>query len=405
MRRLPFTSYPGSKLYFTEADLSSQQSYRIGWYELSVGLKLWLLMADRVILSTGHMLRSPLTFQWLEHEKTAIAELAEKQVIIPSLSNQYSCCKDFAQDQVADSPAAPEAEEFRLCAMDRGRFLDDLFPAAITWSPTDESQWFRKMMHSHLTDRFSPLRTRLIGVSDRSLAALAEAVAGCGDFRRGTLRALVQQHCPRRAKMILRYGDCFYYLSGARTKDAWPLLHSNAAVLLQDQVAYSAKIAQVAAEPSRVWRAVMDEWSLPPSALASLPVKEVAGLREDSIGKKARRTFAGLMDSARRLGEVSEPAQTAESAMQSLMALLSEEMGKQRTKHARWRAGGTLLLVAGWATSGIATACGCMSLGTSLALGLLSFLVGAPFVSPLEKKVGHTELVLLADRIGRRARP
>ena len=287
MKKLPCTSYPGSKLYFTEADLSSQQAYRIGWYELSVSLKLWLLMADRVILSTGHMLRSPLTFQWLEHEKTAIAELSEKQVIMPSLSDHYSCCEDFAKDQVADLPAVPEAKEFRLCALDRGRFLDDLFPTAITWSSTGESWWFREMMRSHLSDPFSPLRTRLVGVSNRSLEALAESIACCSDFRRGTLRALVQQHCPRRAKAILRYGDCFYYLSGAHTKDAWPLLHSDAAVLLQDQVAYSAKIAQVTAEPDRLWHAIMDEWSLPPSVLASLPLKEVAGLREDSIGKKA----------------------------------------------------------------------------------------------------------------------
>jgi hypothetical protein len=178
------------------------------------------------------------------------------------------------------------------------------------------------------------------------------------------------------------------------------LLHSNAAVLLQDQIAYSANLSQIISEPERVWRAIMDEWSLSPSTIAVLPLKEVMRLRESSVGKKARCTFARLMDLA-RVGAVT--TETAETARESLLSLLSEEIRRQKTAHRRWNAGGTVLSVAGWVTSGIGTACGKIAPDTSVALGILSFFAGAPIVGAVEKRIGSTEIILLADAIRRRA--
>ena len=81
-----YLKYPGSKVYFTEADLSSQALYSIKPDELSVKLKLWLLLADHVILSTGHMIPSDMTYSWLHDNSDIVAELSSEKAILPSLS-------------------------------------------------------------------------------------------------------------------------------------------------------------------------------------------------------------------------------------------------------------------------------------------------------------------------------
>lgn len=402
MKKLRHESFSGSNIYFTEADASSQAFYGTTWDEFSASLKLWLLIADRVFLSTGHMLRSSMTFGWLEQERTGVEELAEKNVLVPSLSDQYTSCRDFAEDQVSDSALwRGAARGFRLSAVDRGRFLDDLFPTAITWSSAGESNWFKRIMHSHLCDKSSPLRSRLFAVPHRSFAALADAIAACEDFRRGTLRALVQRHCPRYTRFILRYADCYYYLSGASTKDAMPLMHSDAASLCRDQVGYAVE-RNASVRTNEVWRTVMDDLSVSSQSLVRMPLTDVVELRESEIGQRARVTFGRLMNSAKTQVPQAEDTHAVHSVMEHFFRVLNAELARQRRRHRMWGLGGSVLAVTGWATSTIGTILGAIEPTTGLALGLLGTVVGAPIKDTVERRVGDTELILLANEMRRR---
>ena len=136
----------------------------------------------------------------------------------------------------------------------------------------------------------------------------------------------------------------------------------------------------------------------------SLPLEEILQLREDSIGEKARHTFAGLMGSASHDAVTKEVSLACSASLGSLISLLSAEVKTQQTRHRRWGIATGVLSVAAWVTGGLALACAGVAPMASFAISGLSFLVGAPFSQSVERRAGGTELVLLADEMQRRAR-
>ena len=78
-------SFPGAKIYFTEADPSTQTIYGLMPNEFEIKIKLWLLLADHIIFSTKHMLFSSITFDWLSQNMAVVSELARDKAILPSL--------------------------------------------------------------------------------------------------------------------------------------------------------------------------------------------------------------------------------------------------------------------------------------------------------------------------------
>ncbi len=186
-----YLRYPGSKVYFTEADPSSQILYSIRRDEFSVKLKLWLLLADHVVLSTGHMIRSDMTHGWLHDNQDIIAKLSDEKAILPSLSDKYESYTHFATDQILTSKGVTiNKKEIGR----RSRLLDNMFSSAITWSSEGESNLFREMLAKNIKDRTSPLGRRMVGISNQCLDRFSKAITDTQGCDRGRLHRLVKEH-------------------------------------------------------------------------------------------------------------------------------------------------------------------------------------------------------------------
>ena len=404
MKKQYYPAYPGGKVYFTEADLSSQQLYRTTKNEFDVKMKLWLLFSDHLILSVGHLLRSPLTFDWLYSNQNTLHNLSNNQAILLSISDIYPSCSSFVDDQVKEPR---NGLEFAYTPRDRAKFLDDLFVYAITWSPIQESSLFKSMIIRDLENNRSPLRRRMVGISNKCIVEMVNLINNANKFTRGTLVSLAQRYCPSREKTVTQYGDCYYYLSGALFKDAFPLFHSNAGELCREIVNYSARTDSGADDNISFWHKIMDRWGVPPCILEELSLEDVLSLRHSMEGKKVRKTMHGLLLAAHNAIENGNQLQEFIKARDKFFELFKSEVESQKNKKTKWGVGKGLLQITSSASTGIGIIAGVATANpvVGFAVGVLSFLAGLPIAGALEKRLGKTELVILAQKIVKKAKP
>jgi len=403
MLKKRYQDYFGTKIYFTEADPSCQIAYSVSSSDFSVKLKLWLLLADHVILSTGHMLRSDITYRWLSENLKDVATLSADSAIVSSLSDKYTSFNDFVLDQVPDHScdAGPMASHN---PSERARLLSDIFRESITWSPTEESNMFSQMMSRHLRDSNSPLRKRMIGVRNATIRDVALAIEDTPDFNRSKLIEISRSLCPERQLVLIKYGNYFYYLSGALHKDAFPVMHNKAADLCREAVSYTAGDRQ-AVDSDDIWETITDNWGLSRRLLVNLSLKDIHEIREDRLGKRLRKTWGTLLKSAHEGVSYSDHVSHLVEAQISLKQLFKNELSKQERKHQRWQDINDVVQTGAWVTGGLGTLLGIFTSpiisAISFATGVIGFLSGPPIVGAIEKRQKGTELVILSDRVRR----
>ena len=401
LNKKDYLGYPGSKVYFTEADPSSQILYSIKLDEFIVKLKLWLILSDHVILSTGHMLRSNMTYGWLRENEDVISELSEQNAILASLSDKYDNYSHFAEDQIIKAKDELKNKVGINDARDRGVFLDDVCRSAITWSSGGESGLFREMLAKSIKDRTSPLGKRMVGISNQCLDRISKTISDTEDFDRGTLHKLAKKYCPKRKNTIIKYGDCYYYLSGALFKDAIPIMHSNAVELCKEQVADSFEKVYNSHD---VWDQIMDYWGLTACTLYHLPLKEILQIRKDPLGKRVRKTWHGLMKATKTSKNTENQLEQFMLARNELLDLFKKEVDVQQKRKERMFAGRFWLEIGTWATSGAGSFIFTGEPISSVAISVLGFLAGRPIVDAIEKRMPRIELILLADSIRSRVK-
>jgi len=397
--------FPGSKVYFTEADHSSQNFYGISFDDFDVKIKLWLLLADYTILSTDHMLQSPITYTWLTQNKEDVNKLADKNAILPSLREDREEFKDYIikDPHLEDQPTLIINQ--KNIFLGRAEVLSDIFRAAISWSPMAESHWFRDTIVKDLTERDSPLRKRLIGVSKTAIEQLAKDIASCEFLNREILQQLVHKHCAYRERLLLRYGDIFYYLSGALFKDAFPVFHPEAAALCREKISQALlSPANTSDKRNDIWHDIIDTWGLTYSALQKLPLSEIISIRNDKLGKRLRETWSVLMREA-KYSKIKE--QNLIAFLQSkdkLIELFKQELNSQKNRYTRVQKIRGMLEVGSWVTGGLSAVIGfvtTMNPVAAIATGILGFLAGKPILDSIEKKLPKSELVILTTKIQR----
>lgn len=394
--------FPGSKLYFTEADPSAQRIYGISFGVFELKIKLWLLLSDFTIFSTGHMLESPLTFSWISQNKDILSEFVTENAILPSLREDRQGFKEFVinHPDEEDQPTLLRVQKKEL--LERAALLSDLFQTAISWSPIGESHWFRDSLVRDFTNKDSPLRKRMVGISNRAIENLAKSIGSSEFLSRENLSALIRTHCPERERLLLRYGDIFYYLSGALFKDAFPLLHPDAVPLCREKISLAAKSAFPGREEG-LWYEIIDAWGVTSQALSKLPLREIIKIRRDSLGKRLRKTWGTLLEEARSASVKKQSISDFEQAKNKLVDLFRREVMRQKKKYHRFVKIRSVVEVGSWATSQLATFYLTGSPTLSLAAGILSFFAGKPVLDAAEKRTKRTEMILLATKIQRRA--
>jgi len=393
--------FSGSKIYFTEGDASSQQNYNISLNELDIKLKYWLLFADHVILSTGHMLESPLTFHWLERSK-GITGLARDFAILPSLREDRDGFKSYllqAPEQ-EDKPSLLRAKKNIL--FERAEILDDIFDMAITWSPKEESRWFRNSMCTNLEDKNSPLRKRLKGIPNNALEGLTNDISECEFLTRENLWNLIKKHCPSRFRILSRYGDIFYYLSGAHHKDAYPVLHDEASGISREEISYEAKNTGCLDFDMDFWKVLINAWDISAVLLKDVPLELIASIRNDALGKRVRKKWKKLIDKASESSSLIEPLSEFAETTNKMTDLLMQEMSLQKHTYRTIRKGRKAIEGINWITSGITTLAAFIlsnNIQISSDCGVLSFMLGKKILDYAESKIPGIELTLLATRI------
>lgn len=394
--------FPGSKVYFTEADPSAQSIYGINLEEFELKMKLWLLFSDHVILSAGHMLLSPLTFGWLSQNSTVISDFISENAVLPSLRGDREGFKEFVIEhpEQEDQPTLYRMHKKKL--LERAALLTDIFPTAISWSPVGESHWFRDAMASDLRERDSPLRKRMVGISNTSIEHLSKSIASCEFLNREKLLFFVRTHCPERENLLLRYGDIFYYLSGALFKDAFPLLHPGAVTLCLEKVSYAASATHKNGE---IWHDIIDTWGITCTALQRLPLSEIADIRRDPLGMRLRKTWGALLEKAQHAQVKKYDILAFQQAKERLLELFKKEVAFQRRQFIQASRAQRRLNVESLVTGGLGTLAGFLLTSSpilSAAVGILSFITGKPLLEVAKKKMmKNNELIILATKIQR----
>jgi len=395
--------FPGSKIYFTEADSSSQGFYNINPIEFDIKIKLWLLLSEHTILSTGHMLHSFLTFDWLRRNAKVVAELSEEDAILTSLREDRDGFKSFVVEDPEKEDYPSLHKNYKKDLIHRADILSDILHSAICWCPTGESQLFRDTIVKDLKDNKSPLRKRMVCVANTAIENLAKDISSYDFLNRETLSQLINNHCPQRKKLLLRYGDIFYYLSGALYKDAFPVFHPEAAELCKEKVSYEVySCHKDFNKQDDIWKDVINAWGITYDALKKLPLSEVVSIRKDSLGIQLRETWGSLMKQARS-SQVNEKDIVAfQKAKGKLIELFKQEVITQKEQFHKLQKYRGMIEVGSWVTGVLSTVISSF-IGlppvSSAASGVLGFLAGKPVLDFVEKKSPKAELIILSSKI------
>jgi len=394
--------YPGAKAYFSEADPSTQRIYCVGREEVEIKAKLWLLLFDHLIISAGHAVESQYTFDWLVRNSAEIEKLSGENAILLSLRNDCDSMYDFALKHSKDRDEPWRLQISSNMYLERARRLDDLFASAITWSPQAESSWFRDSLVSDLRRPQSQLRKRLVGLSRGDLDIFAAKIEQTEFLTRRKLVSLAQKYCPRRLNVIQRYADIFYHLSGAREKQAYPILYHREAELCRNKI--SDEISQLH-KPTEtdLWQEIISSWNLGNSLKAS-PLTLIREIREDSLGKRVRDTWRSVIQNATMQKPIDDTLCSHLNARKVLIQEFQKELNKQRRRFQDLRFWRSKLEITAWATGGLATILGVafsapLVSAVGIATGVLGFLTGSMILDNVEKRIRGLELVLLSARI------
>lgn len=269
MRKLVPKNLPDTKIYFTEADPSSQSYYEIGFSLLDVKIKFWLLLFEHVIISTNHMLFSDLTYKWLTEDVDLLNELVNDNAIIPSLREGLTNINDYLNKKDISQCDAPEKViTSKHVLLERASILNDIFPNAITWSPISESTLFREGIVNDLLRSDSPLRKRMKGISLKNIEKTANEISKFEYLNREGLAKILRTCLPQRERLLLKYSDILYYLSGAIHKNAFPALHGKAMDLCADKIKYDIRSSYSDYKGRNdIWKEIIDIWGITKHAL------------------------------------------------------------------------------------------------------------------------------------------
>ncbi len=404
MEKLYSRDFPGTKAYHTEADQSTRINYDVRADEFDIKTKLWLLLFDHTIISSGHMVESPITLSWLESDRTAVASLAADRAIVPSLRNDCDNLRDFAQKHARhiEEPWGQRAlpKEY----IESARSLDDLFDLAITWSPTAESARFRDSLARDLERDQSPLRKRLVGIPSKDIMKLSGKVRRTERLTRREFLKLSTTYCPKRRKILCQYADVFYHLSGAREKDAYPLLHPEEVRLCREQITDEVSQAAGLDNVGDLWQSILSTWRITAGMLRDIPLSVIRQIRNDQVGSRVRSTWARVLKNASSRLPVEQCVSDHMQACQVLASLFREEVKHQRSKYGSWKRYRRLVEVIAWAAGGLTTIVGMIIANPLLttvgvSTGVLGILTGGPILDGVEQQMRGAEIVLLSAKL------
>lgn len=323
-----FKEYKGSKVYFTEGDYAAQSHYEIDKSQIDAKMKLWLLLADHILIGRSHMLNSATTYDWIIENGNVISELNASESVVCGTWGSSLPFDEYVEEMRArallDRAEGREVEQ-------RATELAQVFTEFVLYEPRTESHLFRDNLVRDLLDDQSPVRKRLPETATHSIMTVAQEISDREYLRRHDLWNLIDKYMNRDAALMKEYGDIYYYLAGAQYHGgSIPILHPDAAALCRADPTITGDKYERAGD---LWDEIIDSWGISYSNLRRIPLREIVDMRNDRLGKGLRRKWKRLLDSQDDAGP--SDASVLEFEQQKaaiILNLFTEKMREERSK-------------------------------------------------------------------------
>jgi hypothetical protein len=386
-------SFPGSKVYFTEADSLAQQFYRISKGELRLKLKLWLLLSDYVMLSAAHIFESPITFELLRDNPV----LLESGIVVPNLRHE---CRDYLDFIEVSKERGDLSSYYRDRAdeiVDIASFLQDHTPKVLVWTPAPVSDAFRQSLVNDLLDRGSPLRRKLLGIKRRSLEKLTWEIGNTRFLTRERIINLSNELLGNRRFVLLKHATLLYYLCGASYRQSEPVIHHEALNWYKEKFSHLSQALNIRGNEYAIFRDVLDEFSISKDILERLSMPKLLELRGERVAKRFRTKWNIIVQKVRRNVDTSADAVSYHQVSREFKAMLLEAVGVEKRKKCMVQRGRKALIATSIMTSLLTWVM------SHPAVSIISLLIELASIDPLlaaiERKWGGLEFIFLFSRL------
>lgn len=204
MKYLHPKSLKGPKVYFVEFDPQKTRTLR-DWntWKTKISRRLkTLLLTKRVIVCGASQLNSQVVFEFFKENPF----LLERGLIIPALRSDRA--------EVGDCISIGGKIE-----KDMRRFYNDTISQVVTWEHSFNATGFKNGLVNALLDDGSILRRNLRLASKEKLEKLAQQLTGFEHLSRDDLKRCMCFLDSRSRRLISKFANLIYYLSGSRTVD------------------------------------------------------------------------------------------------------------------------------------------------------------------------------------------
>jgi hypothetical protein len=292
MDKINIEELGGLKVYFTEADDLGQRLYGVHKSDLTLKLKLWLLLSDHIMLAGSHIFESKLTADILKENPL----LLETGVIVPDLRDECGDFFDFVRLKQEEGDPGFQKDSGEL--METAGFLNNHTHQTVLWTAQPIKESFRDTLVKDLLDKDSVLRRKLIGVSIDSLQKLTWELGNTASLSRKVISDLAKKYLGQKAAILIKYGNILYYLWGAAHLESEPVLHYEAFTWGRDKILTSTK-ALVRTDELPPFQTTLDEFGISDHVLSKLTIPVMLELRKEEIAKRFRTKWHKLIEQAR----------------------------------------------------------------------------------------------------------
>jgi len=390
MDKINIKELGGFKVYFTEADDLGQSLYAIHKSDLTLKLKLWLLLSDHIMLAGSHIFESDLTADILKENPL----LLETGVIVPDMRDECGDFLDFVRLKQEEGDPGFQKDSRKL--MEMAEFLNNHTRQTVLWTAQSVRGAFRDTLVKDLLDKDSVLRRKLIGVDIDSFQKLTWELGNTASLSRKLISDLAKRYLGRKEAILIKYANILYYLWGAAHLESEPALHYEPFTWGRDKIITSTK-ALVRTDELPLFQTTLDEFGISNEVLSKLTIPVILELRKEEIAKRFRAKWHRLIEQARISGKISDDLVELQNLEGKIMEVIREAVGEEKRKRKRLQEGKKWLSIGSFITSVIT------SFVNNPAIGLATLLIELsaidPFLSALERKFGGTEISLLSTRL------
>lgn len=207
-----------SRIYFTEADPFIQSNTENEYNRVLSLLKTWLLLSDKVIISSSHILGSEIVSKiFIENPDLLISSGVEvfKRDSCTSFKDTISIGEAEGNSAIINNRTKKQ-----LIVAD---LLDNQLKNVITWNPNKAIYSYTNSIINDLEDPDSLLRRKLVGVENSDISKTIIDIQESNLINRDKVNQIAKIRLGSNYKHLVTHSNFTYYLWGAINLDCDPI--------------------------------------------------------------------------------------------------------------------------------------------------------------------------------------